>query len=43
MTTAAAADSSRVYVGMCDAGAIAVVTTTTSSIGTLFGVNCRAK
>ena len=34
MTTAAAADSSRVYVGMCDAGAIAVVTTTTSSIGT---------
>ena len=34
MTTAAAADSSRVYVGMCDAGAIAVVNTTTSTIVT---------
>jgi YVTN family beta-propeller protein len=34
MTTAAAADSSRVYVGMCDAGAVAVVNTTTSTLGT---------
>jgi len=34
MTTAAAADSSRVYVGMCDAGAIAIVNATTSAIGT---------
>lgn len=33
LTTAAAADSSRVYVGICDAGAVAVVNTTTSSIG----------
>jgi YVTN family beta-propeller protein len=30
--TTASADSSRVYVGMCDAGSIAIVTTTTSSI-----------
>jgi YVTN family beta-propeller protein len=33
MTTAAAADSSRVYVGMCDAGAVASVNTTTSTVG----------
>jgi YVTN family beta-propeller protein len=30
--TTASADSSRVYVSMCDAGSIAIVTTTTSSI-----------
>jgi hypothetical protein len=30
--TTTSADSSRVYVGMCDAGSIAIVTTTTSSI-----------
>jgi YVTN family beta-propeller protein len=32
MSTASAADSSRVYVGMCDAGSIAIINTTTSTL-----------
>ena len=34
LSTASAADSSRVYIGMCDAGSIAIINTTTSSITT---------
>jgi YVTN family beta-propeller protein len=32
MSTAAAADSSRVYVAMCDAGSVAIINTTTNTI-----------
>jgi YVTN family beta-propeller protein len=32
MSTASAADSSRVYVGLCDAGSVAIINTTTSTI-----------
>jgi hypothetical protein len=32
LSTAAAADSSRVYVGVCDAGSVAIINTTTNTI-----------
>jgi hypothetical protein len=34
MSAAAAADSSRVYASICDAGVVAIVNTTTSSLAT---------
>jgi YVTN family beta-propeller protein len=34
MTTAASADSSKVYVGICDAGAVAIINATTSTVAT---------